>query len=166
MSYWNFSLHLPGVLVKVGKCGVSHYWLVSELLCSILGYDGKDVIAMHACQFYAWIVVAMVVMYLVGVTMNDVDRLICLCHYRCVFVCVCVCVRCDNMEVLWIRDSLPWTSLQYIGYVYISFIWHGVFVGRIRSEMTSRVVDYSSHDSPHRSTKNHGEDYSFGIVYT
>lgn len=63
----------------------------------------------------------------------------------------------------WRWDSLPWTSLRYVDYVCIWFIWHGMFAGGRRSKMKSKMVDYSPRDSPYRSDEKHDDEYSHHI---
>ncbi len=61
---------------------------------------------------------------------------------------------------------LPWTILRYVGYVYVWFTWHDILVGSRRSNMTRKMVDYSSLDSPYRSDKKHGDWYSLDTTDT
>ena len=55
--------------------------------------------------------------------------------------------------------------LRLFDYVYVWFIWHGMFA-RIILEITSKMVDYSSRDSPYRSYEQPRKGYSPNIEDT
>ncbi len=60
--------------MKLDKCGRCGYRLVSELLGSTLGLDGRNVIIMHALS-WLWLS-CMRSLYAVSDIMHDVDILI------------------------------------------------------------------------------------------
>lgn len=51
-------------------------------------------------------------------------------------------------------------------HVSIWFSRHGMFVGDRGSDMMSRMVDYSSRDSPYKSGEQQGDEYSADIENT